>query len=873
MRPEGDVFPDGGTESAAVCRVPEWKGALEEARKLHDRYVDALEEYVEFQEKNDDKILLWSTIRELLVESGDNDSIDPGDLFAALGLDTPSNPNVVRTIKDQLRIEPTVALLAKGMDAQRLLAIQNRHLKPTVPFVKFGRQYVYRQAAVTICAYQLIEYMKTGETDTSISSVEEAFELEPANLTHENAFYMAVKASPYAEQVRLAYHLLTDLDKCDVGREFLADLFEYRRTAIFDPFGFVPPLPVAWDNFGYFGLLQREPGIIGLSPGECLEDETVTIAMKHPDELQQYYTPNFRLKLSESNDAAESFAQHLLPLISTLQAGLGYFYATRIQDEAYMDGVGPDDDEHPKEIYTKFAIGVVSLFTNDDHIRNVIKQIDWPDGAEPDWQENAFRDFRSTGEFSEEAVVKFFAIAAAGGETFLSLHKVSGANFAAQLKGMLSVVVSFRVLIDLHKLGQMSDAEQIDAVGNLVGGVTDVASVVTHKTQRLGQFVRFLGVALNGFAAIFSFVEMGEAYKRDDDAWIGHGMVGVGFTIFFGLGAKSLAGMKLVALGIGSFLTGALLAVAVMLVIVGMIVAAIRTDGPIERWLKNTFFGIRWEKLKSDVENFVDPEQNADAIPDTYRYSEFARFGMGKKFMPTVPNFVRQTSGLFSTIRPIDVTTMEFGRERRDGEERWRGHIVVEAEDHQQLLTDGFFYLKPLKIYKELRAFQEPQPEYADLATDTCLHRFSLAEARGDARLQSRTALQVADPEQKKQFQRLGLNWLLEAIEEHKEGEFSSEDVDLEILNVDHEETDDGKMAVTKWEAKVWDMSGFGAHRIFGFQPEKLDTLDTSFFVEIIYVPPNLAETIESDGDLWFRPEELPAVSRDIARINLPSER
>ncbi|WP_227376272.1 hypothetical protein [Haladaptatus halobius] len=810
----------------------------------------ALEDLVEFQENNDDKILLWTTIRELLVKADSNDEVNAWDLFGALGIDLKRPEDPVEKLKEVLRLEASVYRLGGEQSVEAVIADRNEFYSEDQRFVLFGREYVFRQAEVSVRAYKLIQFLKMGDPDTHVSSLEDLADLQLANLSNDNVFYEQFKKSPYVDQIRIVQRLTEDLDKCSVGREFLADLFEYRHRAIFDPFGFVPPLPILGTDTGYVEPFTQ------VTPAEPVDKSTVSVSVKHSDELKPYFTEDFRIDLSESNIAGVQFGTYLSDLLGQLLPGLGYFYATRVKDKKYMELAKMGQEPYPLTVFGRFMIGVVSAFASDDHIRTVIRETDWTGLTRPDWSEDVLSEFRTSGTFAEDDVTKLVVTMVNGGEAFFNTYRLPGSNFATSFKGMLSALVTFHLFADFGSVARMDDVEKLDAVLSMATAVTDAANVVALHARRLGEYLKIAGVALNGVTAIFNFLRMAEEFAEGDDAGIGYGMMGVGFAVFTGVGFY--AETVTVATGFTILASVFWLAIGVALVVIGTILVILLQDGPFEEWLKNTFFGKRWSKLERNDENFRNPFTK----PHTYGY---------KKVIPSTNSvrvggvdFLRQMSGLFSTVRPINITRMDFGRETRDGENRWRGHFTIQPQ-HKQLLADGYLFLRPVRVSEKRPPGPGPRGiRPSDPITDTCVHRFSLDDGPNDENVRSKTDLGVAIPDLMAAFEGYELNWALDAIEKHREVDFGSGGLDLEIVAVDSEKNDDGETAITKWEAKVWDMSGTDADRIFGVPRSKLEAIFTTYFVELIYVPPELAEAIESGGAVWFRPEELPTVSREI---------
>ncbi|WP_306055507.1 hypothetical protein [Natronococcus wangiae] len=853
-------------ERTSFATTFEWEGAVGDAKDLHDAYESALEKFAQFEQKNADKILLWSVIRELLVESETEEDVDVDDLFKALGMPSGDGRPVATRIDDDLKIERAIGLLTRGASVQSAINLVNATSPSGASFVQFGRAYVIRQVAIDVRAYELIRFLKTGDSDAKTSSLEALTALGPADLGFGNDFYAKFTRYPYVHQVAIAKRLTGDLDKCNVGREFLADLFEYRREAIFDPFGFVPPLPILGEDNGYHpdGVFiddVRPPEVEPLP----FNRETVSVLVKDLDGLEPYYTSDFRLRVTdEANEAAVSFGTCLGELHAQLLPGLGYFYGTRINDDAYMGGVTTGRNEPPIQVFLEFTLGVVSVYATDALLRDVVGKIDG--GLGPDgWAHDPLERYRTTGEFSLKDVTNLAAVIASGGDTFFNTLKLRGSSLTTTLKGVLSILVTLQLLTNFDDIGRLDAAARLDLAMNVAGAFADLGGIVALKFRQLGFYANLASVALNGLAAIFNILQMVKEFAEGDDAGIGYGMSAVGAGIFvgFSLYAKSATAAGAAKAGVSALAAGFWLTIAVLLIVGGTILAIYLQDGPFEEWLEKTYFGTGWSGL--DAVDFVDPSP----VNGTYGYKNVVPAAEGYGVGTDGGNFVRQVSTLISDSRSLRITRMDIGKEGRDGENHWRGHFTIEPKN-DQILADGHLFLRPIPVYERSGHRVAPgQFRYADPVSDSCIHRFSLTDDEDTVSLESKTDISVEFPAFRAGLEAFNLHWLLEAMGEHREADFGTGHIDLEIVDVERETNDDDEEVIKKWEAKLWDTSSFDPDA--WTPPDSVDAIfglpgsgsgSNTYYVELIYVPPKLARAMRSDGTFWFRAEELPTVTR-----------
>ncbi len=891
-----DILPEGKiTPGRSMPRL----GPIGTAIGFHEEYKSALDEWQAFQQRHIGKVYLWSTIEQLISQGRESDGFSTEELYRALGVDQFHEARGRDWDGDEnlaaaLDLEAEIDYLVGGLQT-RLFDDDSFDNE----FISFGRQLFWRRTSVEWKAKRLIHYMKYGsENPREEVQTPREVDFNPKD----NEFYAAFVKCSFRDQIIIARELTEGLSHSHCGREFLADLFEYQRKSILNPFSFLGPIRL-WkgrDESDNKILLEDDEAI------EFAKEIYITVFAKNQEQVENYYVRSGdSRRLSFAHIPASelgtlepySIGEYVTDLLSQLLPGLYQFYATREPDPTYKSLVEHANKPKPSEVVEKFLAGITSLYATDELIENAIDEISWRDidAVRPKWESGRLSEFEREGieSWTTQETMAISTVLVNGLDKFVSQLEVPSAAIATgQLKLAFGVSGALGALSTMADT-DASDVEQARAFRTMIGLLIDGPQIITRfrndfeklfgvpeqaaRRQSVqanalaGEAAKRIGPALDILDIYLNVYSMSDAIERGDNAAWGYGAAA--FSGVLGLSAAyySAAGVLAASVGFG--------VAAIYIAVIGIILIAALSDSEIADWLRTTYFGVEWDDLTD--EDYIKPEKDTFG----YRKIDSDKGGIVQRFLPGHgwigdPNYTAQVSQMYSQIRPIGLKEITLGKQMHQGTERYYGRIRIEPSDVYnttediRIMGNGALFLRLLPVVNEHRQREtggHPPLETVwryrplDLPHDH-LHRFSFGAPLGDDDIVSGRHLTVTDPSWKTELAVFEQYPLLDAIEKWTGVNFPDSTLDLEI---DSEEalTDDGEWVIKKWDAKIWDMSqGKSPEKIFGVAPSKIASRD-KYYAEVLYAPPDLARSMGRGRSVSVRPAELPIVSRERMEI------
>jgi hypothetical protein len=237
------------------------------AEQLHDDYVTAVRNYQSWLKGQEQKIMLWNTIRSLLLEAdAGNAPMSTTDVLEALGSSRTTmkdlqwaEKSILETNVGKVRGQGQGTSLAdKVLEAERLLQhYEDIELSSTAPFFYFGWQLVLRKLIVEYHAQRLRLYLYTGDLDTDAYPAMptwrafRSYALEAktddgdlritgifgeslqalnnhqglmAGVASDSSFFAKLAEKDYFEQMDVIYQLTYSLSSSFIGQRIMADL-------------------------------------------------------------------------------------------------------------------------------------------------------------------------------------------------------------------------------------------------------------------------------------------------------------------------------------------------------------------------------------------------------------------------------------------------------------------------------------------------------------------------------------------------------------------------------------------------------------------------------------------------------------------------
>jgi hypothetical protein len=303
----------------------------------------------------------------------------------------------------------------------------------------------------------------------------------------DNEFYDDFVSYDLDDQIIIAKELTYGLGNSQRGKDFLANLFEFQKQAIFDPLAFVNIRYISRKSNGNYVLKSGEEAI------ELAKPERISVFTKDLQSYaSEYLVDNRRYKFEgEPTIQTDSIAEHLVQLIIQLYAGLIHFHATRTNDSIYMDNVvegnvsqhaGSNDAESPNPdpdaVVSAFTEGVLASFVNDDQMRSIIDDIDWEDQPydEPDWSKD-YLDPAGQNEWTESESKAVAATAVASSGAFGDALDLPAGTFTAPVDIMFATMGAAAGASSLFDQGSASAEQQIKDLRSIAQGVTSLSAL------------------------------------------------------------------------------------------------------------------------------------------------------------------------------------------------------------------------------------------------------------------------------------------------------------------------------------------------------------------------------------------------------------
>lgn len=889
------------TDLPAFKRKPGWGGAVGIAKGYHQRYVNRLDEWGQFQKEHGDKVRLWQMTKQILKKSVTADGISTSHLCQALGVsmtyeNAPDTDDEVWDFDEWLHATLELGFDATMQDLADMSGAVNVDFSTDNEFVRFGRELVTRRAAVEVSAQRLIHFMKYGETEEASLPDSGMAEKEHANLDASNQFYADFIKYDLDDQIIIAKELTYGLGNSQSGKDFLANLFEFQQYAIFDPFAFTE---VQYFKHSEGKFYSGENAI------DQAKSKYITVFTKDPEAYTQtYFTNDLRYKFEENPDIqTDSVPEHLVQLLTQLYSGLIHFHATRTNDTHYMDGVPTDGgtapnkgesapNPDPDDVVSKFTEKTLSLFVNDDQIRSMIDDIDWSNTPhdKPDWSKDYLKQGGDQGwGASETKAVASISVVRA--DAFAGSMDVPSSMWTGQLNFLFSTMGAIAGMSSLFDPGSASTKEQIKNLRSIGYGVTglshlesylpakftdEIADInrgakLVNMGRKASKYLGPVGTLLDGLGVVLSAYDMAYQQARGDyDAAAGYALLGLSGVA--GLGATA-AGATASASGVGfattatlGLISGGLIAISLVLGVLGTAVVAWCDESEITEWIRNTRFGTGWSALsKTDI---LDPTKQ------TFGYKNLIKGSDGPL---GEPDYAQQISSLHSMVRPIGLATVKAGVDSRQGHsgDYPYGKLAIDpyqegtwdSKSEVEILRDGFLFVRPLPVIKDgsFKIHEAVEGDY--------LHRISLHDGPQTTDMESKVWART-DSEWKKPLDEHEPNGFFEMVEQFAERDLSHADLDLNIRELKSVTNDHGEEPVISWKGTFWDMAGQG-NKIFGWAPADIphgmdSTIDTELYVEVLYVPPEVADSMRNNP-VEIRPRNIPTVTRERMKITVES--
>lgn len=867
----------GGSGSSTK---PGWDGAISEAMWFHQRYVDELSTWSRFQKKHGDKLQMWDTIRKLLAKSANTGGISTQQLYDALGVSTYHEDkgtgwDISKGLYAALEFDEDASLAALDKKAGSV----NANHSCDNEFICFGREVVTKRASVEIAAAKLVDYMKFGrekedysfaKTDTGLA------EKTHPTLDQNNEFYSDFVEYPLAEQIVIAKQLTFGLAHSKRGKDFLASLFEYQHRSIFSPFAFTELRSVSYDEDTYY---QGEQAI------EQGKERYLTIFAKDREAYEQrYLTEDGRYKLEETPDIqTDSLPEHLAQLLAQLYPGLMHFRATRTADTNYMNGVTAgsasgntrDNDSRPDPdaVVSKFTEGIVGLFLNDDHIRQIIDGVDWSKTPhdKPDWSKDYLKGGSDGAEWTkkETRYIGLISVNAADGLS------IPGGVFVLPVKLLLTAMGAYTAYTSMSESD--TDVEYFKKVRKMGKTLTSVSSYEESLSkgttgQKALKVLGTVGTCLDIVLTVVYVQDIAEEMNGGDyDAAGGYALMGLSGLASIGAWGAGLGAGGSIFTAAGATLgliSGGLVVVAFALAALGAAVLYACDESTITEWVRYTYFGKGWSGLTQT--NVLNPRSQ------TFRYKQLSDDGTA---LEDEADFPRQMSTLYSLVRPIGLSEAVAGTRSRSnsGPEYPYGTFTIEPfqqgvwqnKDDVEILETGLLFVGPVEIIDSDSGLKRT------VTTDgNYLHRISLGDDPGGSASSASLGNRESDEWQTK-------------LKEYKPNSYgrhvvgfvgtntSMTNIDLVIEEKTGTTNNQGEATVSKWEGTLWAMAGDGSN-VFGWRPGEIQgavgageeaTFRDHQYLEVIYVPPNIADWMQR-SEAVIRPQDLPTVTRERVPIS-----
>lgn len=893
------------TDLPAFKRKPGWDGAIGTAKGLHQEYVNALDEWGQFQKKHGDKVRLWQTTRTILKKSITADGISISHLCDALDLSMTYENAEDEDDEKWVFEEWLYASLNLGFDASLAdlagkAGTVNDDFSSDNEFISFGRKLVTRRAAVELAANRLIHYMKYGEQkDQPPLQLHGTGIAEKQYPKHDasNEFYTDFMKYDLNDQIIIAKELTYGLGNSQRGKDFLANLFEFQHLAIFDPFGFTQVRSFKKSEQAFY------------RGGEAImkaKAEYITVFTKDPEAYSnKYLTSEGKYKQEKDPDIqTDSVTEHLIQLLTQLYAGLIHFHATRTNDTHYMDDVAAGrtapnggsetDNPDPEAVVSKFTGEVLSLFVNDDQMRSIIDNTDWSEKQydKPDWSKD-YLDRNNDVGWTTDETKKVAAASVGKADSFVDELNLGSARWLGPHKILFATMGATAGMASLFEPGSKSAEQQIKDLRAIGKGVTDLSALerylpeefadeiadinrgakLVNMGRKAAKFLGTIGTVLDGLGVILNAYDMACQMSRGDyDAAGGYallglsGVAGLGATAA-GLAATSASGIGYATAATLGLISGGLVVISLLLAALGTAVVAWCDESEITEWIRNTRFGKGWSDLNE--RNILDPSQQ------TFGYKQLTPGSDGPL---GGPDYSQQISSLHSLVRPIGLSDVSVGTATPQGGsgDHPFGELTIKpfengvwsSKSDVEILEEGFLFVRPLPILEESN--QPPEYSVTEDVNTEYLHRISLQDEPSTSDPESKVSTGT-DTDWKTTLAEHDPNPYYELIEQFRETDFDSSDLDLEITDVAKETNENGEGTVIRWSGTFWDKGSDGT-RIFGWPPDELSSdspsgqIDEWRYVEILYAPPELADSIRK-SKVEMRPKDIPAVSRGRARI------
>ena len=894
-----------GENTPPAKRKPGWDGAIGKAEKLHQQYLAELDKWGKYQKKHGDKIQLWDAVRKILIKSRSADGISTSHLYDALGVtqyhEAEGNDwDYTKGLYAALELgeEATMAELAEKAGSV------NDGYSCSNEFIRFGREVVTRRADVEIAAGRLIHYMRYGKRQDDVSFAPTktgVAEKTKPNLSHKNEFYSEFIRYDLDDQIIIAKELTYGLANSKRGKDFLANLFEYQVASVFDPFGFVK-----------MRYMKRADGSIHDRDGAIKEARWKYISVFTKDPLaykQKYLTEDNRYKLdAKRGGQTDSIPEHLAELLAQLYPGLMHFHATRSNNTTYQQNVvegstapnlpNREANPDPDAVVGKFTKEVTSLFLNDDHVRTAIDDVDWSKTAydKPDWSKDYLKGGSDAASWGPNQTKYIAKISVAATDGLAGALPVSGGRFILPVNLLFTAMGGYTAYRTLT--GSEGDAEafkklrligknltnldglerflpdDVDDLGDAARKASKAGggkSAATSATRKALKILGTLGVCLDIVLTIIYVGDIGREMEGGDyDAAGGYALWGLsGLASIGSWGAGLAAGGSYTTAGaIAGLVSGGLVVIALVLGALGAAVLAWCDESAISEWLRYTRFGAGWSDL-SDAK-VRDPEDQQ------FRYKKFTNDPQDPL---GAPDYRRQLSALHSLVRPIGLSKAVVDEESRSGHSGTypRGTLAMKPFENGvwskktdvDILTEGVLYVRPVTLVKT-----ETGLETSTVVSGEVIHRINLDDGPGSQDYTSNVSLSTV-PDWKTALGVRESDSYLEMIERYTGTDVSPTELDLEITDAAATVNDDGETVITSWEATLWAMAGDGAD-VFGWPPgEILEGLETDSmhadtrkrYLEVIYVPPNVAEWMQTQ-DVVIPPQTLPTVTKERIAID-----
>jgi hypothetical protein len=228
-------------------------------------------------------------------------------------------------------------------------------------------------------------------------------------------------------------------------------------------------------------------------------------------------------------------------------------------------------------------------------------------------------------------------------------------------------------------------------------------------------------------------------------------------------------------------------------------------------------------------------------------------------------------------VRPIGLGLAATGTYTRSGHSGKypSGNLVLQPYDRGvwskksdvDIVEDGMLFVRPVRSMKNDSGFS-----LTNVVDGEYTHRISFRDKPSDTDLESKLLVRTVNAWAEDMMETVIQGSFLGPVERTESAAPPDSGLELVIREVEGVRNQRGEQTVTKWWGQFWDMSDDGSD-LLGWTPSEIsgtvDTAGTSYdkqYLEVLYVPPNVAATMRRGGAA-IRPQEQPTVTRERIEI------